>query len=192
MRQKKLAGLSLFPLLCASLLFNSCGGGQTNADNAPATNAGATAGSTPSPGAAQAPSSNTPQRVTATVEEARLAAGGEGEAAVRLDVADGYHVHANPASDRFYVATEVRAEPQEGVTPGKPVYPPALSKKFSFSDKPLAVYEGSVLVRLPLRADKAAAKGRHTLRATIRVQPCNDLACEPPRNIDAAIPVTID
>jgi hypothetical protein len=90
------------------------------------------------------------------------------------------------------VATELRAAPQEGITPGKPVYPRALSKKLSFSDKPLAVYEGSFLIRLPLGADPAASKGRHTLRATVRVQPCNDLACEPPREVEAPIPVTIN
>jgi len=132
-----------------------------------------------------------PQPVTATVEEVSLAAGGAGVAAVRLDIAQGYHVNANPPSDKFYIGTEVRAEPQEGITPGKPVYPPAVSRKLSFSDKPLAVYEGQAVIRLPLSADKTAAKGRHTFRAKIRVQPCNDQTCLPPREIDAAIPVTI-
>src|SRR5256714_1379331 len=130
--------------------------------------------------------------VTATVEEASLDAGGAGEADIRLDIAEGFHVNANPASDKFYVATEVRAEPQEGVTPGTPVYPKSVTRKLSFSDKPLAVYEGRAVIRLPLRADKTAAKGRHSIHATIRVQPCNDKACLQPRNIDAYIPVTIN
>lgn len=198
MRRKKLL-LSLS--LCAPLLLAACGGGQTNSGDA--ANSAANAGRAPSPAAnaqatpasnAQATPAATPQaqEVTATVGETQLAAGGEGHAAVRLDIASGFHVHANPASDRFYVATEVRAEPQAGVTPGKPVYPRALSKKFSFSEKPLAVYEGQVVIRLPLRAAKDAAKGRHTLRARVRVQPCDDTACRPPRDIDAAIPLTIN
>src|ERR687888_151008 len=91
---------------------------------------------------------------------------------------------ATPPADKFYIGTEVRAEPQEGITPGKPIYPPAVSRKLSFSDKPLAVYEGQAVIRLPLNADKTAAKGRHTFRAKIRVQPCNDQACLPPREID--------
>ena len=45
---------------------------------------------------------------------------------------------------------------------------------------------------LPLRAGKNAPKGRHTLRAKLKVQPCNDEACLPPRDIDAPIPVTIN
>jgi DsbC/DsbD-like thiol-disulfide interchange protein len=187
MRRKNL--LRLF--VCAPLLLCACGGGTTdNATNSAATSNSANA----NVASATATPAATPQmqEVTATVEEARLDAGGAGEASVRLDIAQGFHVHANPASDKFYVATEVRAEPQEGLTPGKPVYPHAVSKKFSFSEKPLAVYEGQVVIKLPLRADKDAAKGRHTLRARVRVQPCDDTACRPPREIDAPIPVTIN
>lgn len=173
--------------LCAPLALGACGG---QADNT-----GGGAAATPTP-AATAQARATPaarrQEVTATVEEAALEAGGAGEARVRLDIADGFHVQANPASDKFYVATELRAEPVEGVTPDKPVYPAGVERKLGFADKPLSVYEGgAVVIRLPLRADKAAAKGRHTLRAKLRVQPCNDEVCLPPREIDAPIPVTV-
>src|SRR5215203_20848 len=86
---------------------------------------------------------------------------------------------ANPATDKFYIATELRAESQEGITPGKPVYPPGASRRLGFAEKPLSLYEGSIVIKLPLRAK-------------LRVQPCNDEACLPPREIDAPIPVTIN
>ncbi|HEX8501662.1 MAG TPA: protein-disulfide reductase DsbD domain-containing protein [Pyrinomonadaceae bacterium] len=175
-------------ILCAPLALGACdGGGRTNANTtanaAPTPATAATAAATPTPQA---------QVVTATVEEARLAAGGAGEASVRLDIAPGFHVQANPASDKFYIATELRAEPQEGITPGKPVYPAGVPRKLGFADKPLSLYEGSVHIKLPLRADAAAAKGRHTLRARLRIQACNDEECRPPRDIDAPIPVTVN
>jgi hypothetical protein len=172
--------------LSAPLVLAACGDNQTGAAN--------NAASPTATSAAQAQPTAVQQQqfVTATVEEAKLDAGGAGEANVTLDIADGYHVNANPASDKFYIATEVQAAPQEGITPGKPVYPPGVSRKLSFSDKPLSVYEGRAVIKLPLRADKTATKGSHTFHATIRVQPCNDQACLPPRNIDAPIPVTIN
>lgn len=183
MRRQKLL-LSL--LICVPLAFASCGGGESNANGVaavtPAPSPAATAQAAPSPA----------QPVTATVEEVRLDAGGAGEASVRLDIAQDYHTHANPATDRFYIATELRAEPQEGITPGKPVYPPGASRKLGFAEKPLSLYEGSVVIKLPLRAEKNALKGRHTLRAKLKVQPCNDEACLPPREIDAPILVTIN
>ena len=186
MRRQKLL---LSCLISLPLAFASCGGGQSNANGvtavtpAPAPSATAQAAPTPTQQA---------QPVTATVEEVRLDAGGAGEASVRLDIAKGYHTHANPATDKFYIATELRAEPQDGITPGKPVYPPGAARKLGFAEKPLALYEGSIQIKLPLRADKNATGGRHTLRARLRVQPCNDEACLPPRDIDAPIPVTIN
>lgn len=177
--------LTLLLCLSGSLLLAACGGG----DPPPANNSRANQPvnpSTPTP----APSAE-PQIVTVAAEEARLAAGGRGEAVVRLDIADGWHVNANPPSDKFYIGTEVTAEPQAGITPGAPAYPRGLTKKFEFSRQPLAVYEGRVEVRLPLRAEASAAKGRHTLRARVRYQPCNDRECLQPRTVEAEIAVNV-
>lgn len=186
MRRKLLPAL----VLCAAtLLLGACAGGQQNGSNA------ATAAASPAatPTLRATPAQPTAQQpVVASVEEVQLAAGGTAEAQLRLDIAQGFHVNANPPSDKFYIGTEVRAEAQEGVKPGKPVYPAAVTRQLSFSDKPLSVYEGRVVVKLPLTAERDAAKGRHTFRAKIRVQPCNDQACFPPREIDAAIPITIN
>jgi DsbC/DsbD-like thiol-disulfide interchange protein len=177
--------LTFFVLATCVLLCSACASGSRPAANAP--------GATPSPAVKVAPTPQaTPQIVTAAAEEARVAAGGAGEAVVRLDIAEGWHVNANPPSDKFYIGTEVQAEAQGGVRPGKPVYPPALTKKFEFSDQPLAVYEGRAVVRLPLRADASAAKGRHTFRARVRYQPCNDRECLQPRTIEADIPLTVN
>jgi hypothetical protein len=172
--------------LCAPLLYGACGGGQPDASDT-------SANATPAPTASAQPTPKPKmQEVVASVDETKLDAGGSGEAVITLDVAEGFHVHSNPASDKFYIATEVKAEPQEGLTPGKPTYPKPSTHKFEFSDKPLSVYEGRAVIRLPLRADKTATKGRHTFSANIRVQPCNDQVCLPPRDINAAIPVVIN
>ena len=176
--------------VCAPVLFNACAGSGTQQSNTTAPSAA----TTPSSAAARASTTPTPQTqvVSASAGEVKLASGGAGEANIKLDIAEGFHVHANPASDKFYIATEVQAAPQQGVTPGKPAYPNAVTRKLEFSDKPLALYEKEVVIKLPLRADKDAAKGAHTLRATIRVQACNEQACQPPRNLETTIPVLID
>lgn len=173
--------------LCA-LLSSACASAPRPAADAPAD----APPTPPAPAARAAPSATpAPQIVTATAEETRLAPGGAGAAVVQLDIAEGWHVNANPPSDKFYIGTEVRAEPQEGITPGAPVYPPAVTRKFEFSDKPLAVYEGRAAVRLPLRAEATAAKGRRTVRARVRYQPCNDRECLQPRTIETLINVSV-
>jgi hypothetical protein len=177
--------------MCAALL--SAAACASNNKNEPS-NAAASA----SPAATQAAPARTPstiqqpQVVTASVEEVTLKGGGSGETSVRLDIAEGYHVNSSQPSDKFYIATQLSAEPQEGITPGKPAYPPAMSKKFSFAEKPLSVYEGRAVIKLPLSAEASATKGRHTFKTRVRVQPCNDQACLQPVTIEAAIPVIID
>jgi len=168
---------------CLPFALASCGGGEANRNGAAVT-------AVPSP-AAPGPAPK-PQPVTATVEEATLDAGA-GEARVRLDIAEGFHTHANPATDKFYIATTLTAEPSDGIMPGTPVYPPGVQRKLGFAEKPLSLYEGSVVIKLPLRAvNKDAGKGRHTLRAKLRVQHRDDTVCFPPQTIDAPIPVTIN
>jgi uncharacterized protein len=172
--------------LCAALLFPACGGRQKQSAGSPTSDA-------PPANQAAAPSATAPpQVVTASVEEVKIDAGGSAETSVLLDIADGYHVNANPPSDKFYIGTELTAEAQEGITPGKPTYPPALTKKFGFAKEPLAVYEGRAVIKLPLTAAGTASKGRHTFKARVRVQPCNDEACLNPRYIEAAIPVVVN
>lgn len=177
-------------MLLAPLLVAACDpprDAATNATNAPAASASS------SPAKAQASPTTAPADVvTASADAIELRAGGAGEASVRLRIAEGYHVNANPPSDKFYIGTRLAVAPQAGVEPGQPVYPAALNKKFSFAEKPLAVYEGEAVIKLPLRAAASAAKGRHELDATIRVQPCNDQACLQPRDIKTLIPVTVN
>ncbi|HEX3558516.1 MAG TPA: protein-disulfide reductase DsbD domain-containing protein [Pyrinomonadaceae bacterium] len=182
----RLTATFIFTLALVAL--TGCGGGGAVQE----ASSNASVASTPTTTAQATPTAATqPQPVKASVEEVKLAAGGAGVAAVRLDITEGFHVNANPASDKFNIPTTLQVEAQEGIMPGKPVYPSAVSRKLAFSPKPLAVYEGQAVIKLPLRADKTATPGRHTFRAKVRVQPCNDQGCLPPREIDAAIPVTI-
>lgn len=179
----------LIPFSLSLLLFSACAAPPRDTANvapaSPNANAPATARATP-------PATAQDGLVTATAPDAQLRAGGAGEATVRLRIADGYHVNANPPSDKFYIGTQLTVSAAEGVEPGAPLYPAALNKKFGFADKPLAVYEKEAVIRLPLRATAAASKGRHELPAKVRVQPCNDQECFKPRDIQTTIPVTVN
>lgn len=182
-------------LLVAPLLAAACDAPRDAATNTTNTTGAANrpAASPPSaPSQTQATPAAADDVVTASADAVELRAGASGEASVRLRIKQGYHVNANPPSDKFYIGTRLTVAPREGVEPGQPVYPSALTKKFSFADKPLAVYEGDAVIKLPLRAAASAAKGRHELDATVRVQPCDDKACLQPRDIKTSIPVTIN
>jgi len=132
--------------------------------------------------------------VRAEVNAVDVAADGSAEASVRLKIAEGFHIHANPPSLPNLIPTELKIEASEidaGITAGTPVYPSSITKKFEFSEQPLKVYEGEAIIKLPVRVAASATKGAHQLRAKLRTQACDNQACYPPRTIETFIPVNV-
>ena len=111
-----------------------------------------------------------------------------GDALVMLSIEPGFHVNANPATYPYLIATEVTADKIEGLEVGKPIYPPAKKKKFEFADEPLAVYEGQVEIKLPL---KVASKGSRSLPLQVRVQACDHEKCFPPATLNTNVSVEV-
>jgi hypothetical protein len=120
-----------------------------------------------------------------------MKAGGSAEASVKLTIASGYHINANPPSFSYLKATEITVEPGDGLTPGAPVYPASVTRKFAFSKDSLSVYEGEATIKLPLKAASTAKPGAQTLKGKLRIQACDEEACYPPRTMETSIPVTI-
>lgn len=183
--------LSLLCCVTLSLLLAACSQNVNKPADAPAT-------STATPAASPAQTTVTSSDATAPPAEVvqasasgvELKAGGAAEATVRVKIADGYHINGNPAS-KFQIATALDVEAGEGITAGQAIYPPSIKKTFEFSKDPIVVYVGEALIKQPLRAEAGAAKGSRTLHAKLKVQPCDDKVCFPPRTLEVSIPVNV-
>jgi hypothetical protein len=179
---KKIILLAL--ILSLSLMVLACSGGQQSQTNATPTQSNKAAETS-------TPAKDLPADVVrAEAARVELKSGGSAEASLKLKVLPGYHINGNPAS-KFQIATSLSVEPVEGITAGQPVYPQSVTKKFSFSEQPIAVYEDEVTIKLPLNAAGGAQKGEQQLKGKVRFQACDDEVCYPPRNLDTSIPVTI-
>ncbi len=71
------------------------------------------------------------------------------------------------------------------------VYPKGTLKKLAFSDSPLSVYEGTVLVGALLDVAKAVPPGSYTLKGKFAYQACNDHACLPPTSVPLTVTVKV-
>jgi thioredoxin:protein disulfide reductase len=129
--------------------------------------------------------------VKASPEEVTISPGGTADALVRLKIDSGFHVNANPPSFPYLKATELELTPEGGLSVSFTRYPDPLLKKFSFSDSPLAVYEGEITLSLRLKADPSIAEGRKNLSGKLRVQACDDQVCYAPATMDIVIPVNV-
>jgi thiol:disulfide interchange protein DsbD len=164
----------LLTLLLLCLLITACAKAPTNTtDN-------------------ESPQVNSVDVVKVMPQETTLTPGESGDALVRLQIASGYHVNENPPSQSYLKATEIVLKPAEGISVEFITYPDPLMKSFSFSQgTPLKVYEGETNLKVRLKADKSASRGKHNLSAKLRVQACDDKVCYAPGELDVTVPVNV-
>jgi peroxiredoxin len=109
-----------------------------------------------------------PERVV----EVRTTATGD-QAVIALRIAPGYHIMSNRPSKPNYVATRVELDPSEGLSFGEPVY--ATSSSFVLGGESIAVFEGDVEFRVPVRA-ASPTQGRK-LTGSLKYQACTTSRC---------------
>lgn len=130
-------------------------------------------------------------KASGVVSTSAIRPGDKFRIAVKLDVADGYHINAHVPSLDFLIPTSVDIQPASGLKIGSPVYPAPELKSFSFSpDKKLSVHEGSVVITADAEAASDLKPGSGTIAAKVQVQSCNDSQCLAPVTLDVQIPVT--
>jgi peroxiredoxin len=109
---------------------------------------------------------------------------------VRLELAEGFHVYADPLPDGFY-PTEIYVQPAPGLRIGEPVYPPTKPKKFETLGVTLNVYEGLVEIAVPITGTtelwdssesiRMAGKQPVELNIVVDYQVCSETICYRPQ-----------
>ncbi len=115
-------------------------------------------------------------------------AGSVARVAVVAQVATGYHINDHHPSLDYLIPTELKLEPTKQLTVKDVVYPKGEMKRFAFSDSPLSVYQGNVVVGADLDVARGVPPGTVTLKGKLSYQACNDHACLPP----ASVPVNVN
>ncbi len=113
------------------------------------------------------------------------------EVAITFTVLPTWHVNANRPNEDFLVPTELSVAAAPGVRAGVVRYPAAHDVTLSFSETPLAVYEGTATIQVPLVIAADAAPGARSINASLRFQGCNDQVCLPPATVPVRIALTI-
>jgi thioredoxin:protein disulfide reductase len=96
---------------------------------------------------------------------------------VELVIAPPYHINSDRPLQDYLIPTKLEFEPLPGVTFGKAVFPAAPEKKLPFSDAPMAVYEGTVKVKLEITLASDLKSKEIRLNGKVRYQACNNQYC---------------
>ena len=113
------------------------------------------------------------------------------QVAVVIEIEGGYHINSNQPADKFLIPTSLKVESLKGLRTNTVRYPKAKIEKFSFSEKPMSVFDGRTVLRFTARALSTLAQGNHTLKAKLTVQACNNELCFRPQTVNVDIPLEV-
>ncbi len=109
---------------------------------------------------------------------------------ISIQLRSGYHVNSNTPADPYLIPLKLTLT-SSAVEAANVEYPKPQMQKFSFSDKPVSVFEGEFKAHTTLKALPTAPTGLTNVAGKLRYQACNDRMCLPPRTVDLKIPVDI-
>jgi len=120
-----------------------------------------------------------------------LKPGGHGILIVTVHLAAGFHINAAQTDDPQWIPTALSIAAAPGIAFHAPVYPVPAHVKEAYYNKPLVVYTGTPVIRVPFLVKAVAGKGPRTLTASLSYQGCNDTICLPPGTKSASAIVTV-
>ena len=99
--------------------------------------------------------------------------------AVRAEIRPGWHVNSNGPLEAYLIPTalEIKAAGFEQV---REFYPEGEQIALAFSEQPLSVYQGTVVVGVELQAPADLRPGRRNLTLRLKYQPCDEQHCLTP------------
>jgi tellurite methyltransferase len=107
----------------------------------------------------------------------RIEAGATSILRIPVQVAPGYRVQANPASNEFLVPLELVIAKLDGFRFGGPVYPEPEAYRLEGADDDLLTYRGDIDIIAAVSADRAAIAGARIVAGELRFQACNSRRC---------------
>jgi len=119
-----------------------------------------------------------------------LVAGEPYRLAMELSVDRGWHVNTDDPGSDFSVPTTLEWKLPRGWAAPTVELPVGKSIKFDFSETPLSVWEGTVVL-VASGTVPAGAKGATAIQVTVTAQACNNTSCLPPTPVTAGVSLRV-
>ena len=120
------------------------------------------------------------QTVSGAIDEKTVKRGKLATGKIILTIPNDLHVNSNKPSDEFLIPTNVTFT-SPNIKISKVIYPKAKFKKFSFSEKPLSIYEGQAVINFTFLIPANFKNNEVNIDAVVQFQACNHEVCFPPK-----------
>jgi thiol:disulfide interchange protein DsbD len=110
--------------------------------------------------------------------------------AVKVNIDDTWHINSNKPNEEFLIPSELRIE-NKNFQAANIVFPKAEELNFSFSDKPVSVFEKEIVIGVLLHVPEGLEPGNYSVPVTLRYQACNDQTCLPPTSVTKEVDIEV-
>ncbi|HEX9961396.1 MAG TPA: protein-disulfide reductase DsbD domain-containing protein [Pyrinomonadaceae bacterium] len=126
------------------------------------------------------------QSISGSIGNGTVKRGGATRGAIVLSIPGGLHVNSNRPNNEYAIPTVVSLSSREAKVSAVS-YPRGASRKFSFSDKPISVYEGRASFGFNVTVPASFKGSVVRIRAVVKFQSCNDEVCFPPKTQEVTL-----
>ncbi|MBN1467007.1 thioredoxin fold domain-containing protein [candidate division KSB1 bacterium] len=109
----------------------------------------------------------------------KIIQGTEFKLAIILNIEPTMHINSNNPGE-FFIPTEIKFTPTRNLSFGQPQFPPPTLKAFSFSEEKLSIYDGKVVIVVPVSTSPALELSPQTIKGAVSYQGCTDNVCFAP------------
>ncbi|MBU2492537.1 MAG: thioredoxin family protein [Bacteroidetes bacterium] len=111
--------------------------------------------------------------------------------AVKAKITEPWHINANKPNEDFLIPTILEIPNELGITIVSEKYPEAKNIKFDFSDQPVAVYDGEIIIGAVLKIPENIQTGLYDLIVRLNYQACDNQSCLAPADVQDTISIEI-
>ena len=117
--------------------------------------------------------------------------GSEFKLALEVSVDEGWHINSDKPYDEYLIPTSLTIVDNPNFKLKKVVYPKPHDYKFSFSESPLSVWEGTIYKGALIEVDSNTVPGIYSLVVKLQYQACNEMSCQAPTSVKDTINIEV-
>ena len=122
----------------------------------------------------------------------RLEKGMSNPISIEIKIEEPYHINSQQPTEDYLIPLTIGFEDQENIVFGEMEFPEPEIKLLGFSDIPLSIYEGTIIVRTSITIPASYNGEDITVEGKIGYQACDDNSCMAPTELsfNGSFPVT--
>jgi thiol:disulfide interchange protein DsbD len=121
----------------------------------------------------------------------KVYSGSDFKIALKVNIDKEWHINSNKPYEDYLIPTELTITEDQKFTLNNVAYPAAHDFKFAFSESPLSVWEGEIIIGAIINISEKVEPGQYSLIINLDYQACNDMSCLAPTSISDTIEIIV-